>query len=204
MATNAARTMGRAHAVLWLLLLGAVAYILVHEYLPLRSQPLVPGVALNTPFSLSDQNGAPITEAAFATKPTAWFYGFTHCPDVCPTTLGELAALLQRLGPDAEKINVVFVSVDPERDTPEIMKGYIEAFDNRIVGLTGNLAQVEKMAKDRFVVFSKQPLEGGGYTMNHSASTYLTRANGEFAGTLDFEEGLDVKLAKLKRLISST
>jgi protein SCO1/2 len=166
-------------------------------------EQLAPGVMLNSPFSLVDKNGKAVTEADFAGKPTAWFYGFTHCPDVCPTTLSEMTALLNDLGPDADKVNMVFVTVDPERDTPEIMKGYIDAFDSRIVGLTGDLAQIEKMAKERFFVFGKVPLEGGGYTMNHSASTYLTRANGEFAGTLDFEEGLDVKLEKLKRLISS-
>lgn len=203
MPTKVSRGLVVFHATMWLLVLGAAVYISLPQFLPPAPRQLAPNVMLNTPFSLVDQNGAPVTEANFASKPTAWFYGFTHCPDVCPTTLSEMTALLERLGPDANKINMVFVTVDPERDTAEVMKGYVEAFDKRIVALTGELAQIEKMAKDRFFVFSKEPLEGGGYTMNHSASTYLTRANGEFVGTLDFEEGLDVKLEKVRRLISS-
>ena len=153
------------------------------------------------PFQLVDQNGAAVTEASFLGKPSAWFYGFTHCPDVCPTALAEMSALLEELGPDADKLNVVFVSVDPERDTPEIMKEYVEYFDDRITGLTGDLAQISTMAKDRYIFFEKEPMEGGDYLMQHQASIQLVTADGRFFGTLATEEGFDTRMAKLRRLI---
>lgn len=153
------------------------------------------------PFSLVNQEGAPVTQADFLGKPSAWFYGFTHCPDVCPTALAEMSAILEALGPDADKLQVVFVSVDPERDTPEIMKDYVDYFDSRIAGLTGDLTQVATMAKDRYIFFEKVPMEGGDYQMEHQASIQLVDAEGRFFGTLAAEEGFDVRLAKVRRLI---
>ncbi len=168
-----------------------------------------PGVSPSTageaiyarPFSLVDQDGVSVTQADYLGKPSAWFYGFTHCPDVCPTALAEMSAILEALGPDADKLQVVFVSVDPERDTPEIMKDYVDYFDPRIVGLTGDLAQVATMAKDRYIFFEKVPMEGGDYQMEHQASIQLVTADGRFFGTLAAEEGFDVRLAKVRRLI---
>lgn len=199
---------------LWLLVLGAVVYLVLPRFLPGSNQVTItpvavsgtqsslgPGVAMNTPFQLVNEDGKAVTEADFAGKPGAWFYGFTNCPDVCPTALAEMAGLLSQLGPDAEKLNAVFVTVDPERDTLDIMKGYVDYFDPRIIGLTGELADVRAMAKARFVQFEKVPREGGDYAMQHPASTYLVDANGEFAGTLDAEEPMDIKLGKLRKLI---
>lgn len=153
------------------------------------------------PFQLVDQSGAEVTEASYLGKPSAWFYGFTHCPDVCPTALSEMSAILAALGPDADKLNVIFVSVDPERDTPEIMKDYVEYFDARIVGLTGDLDEVTTMAKDRKIFFEKMPLEGGDYLMEHQASIQLVDARGSFFGTLVDEESFETRLAKVRRLI---
>ena len=203
MSTKVARGLVVFHATVWLLVLGFALYISLPQLMPTAARQLAPNVMLNTPFSLVDQNGGPVTEATFATKATAWFYGFTHCPDVCPTTLSEMTALLERLGPDADEINMVFVTVDPERDTPQVMKAYISVFDTRIVGLTGSVSELARIAKERMFTFEKVPLDGGDYTMNHTASIYLTRASGEFAGTLDIEESLDVKLQKLKRLLGN-
>lgn len=155
------------------------------------------------PFELVDQDGAVVTEAKYLGKPSAWFYGFTHCPDVCPTALAEMSAILEALGPDADKVQVVFVSVDPERDTPEIMKDYVEYFDPRIDGLTGSLEGVSAMAKDRCIFFEKVPMEGGDYQMEHQASIQLVDAQGQFFGTLVSEESFDVRLAKVRRLIGS-
>lgn len=152
-------------------------------------------------FSLTDQNGATVTEASFLGRPAAYFYGFTHCPDVCPRALSEMSAILEALGPDAAKLQVVFVSIDPERDTPEVMKDYVDYFDARIVGLTGELDQVTAMAKDRYIFFEKVPTEGGDYTMEHQASIQLVDSRGQFFGTLAAEEGFDVRLAKVRRLI---
>jgi protein SCO1/2 len=204
MAIKAPRTLRIFQIVLWLLVLVAVAYMVVPRFLPAPQQAaeLGPGVPLTAPFSLVNEDGETITQASFTGKPGAWFYGFTNCPDVCPTALSEMAALLTSLGPDADKLNAVFVTVDPERDTVSVMKDYVDYFDPRIIGITGELAAVEAMAKSRFVSFAKVPGEGGEYDMQHSASIFLTNAKGEFVGTLDAEEPLDVKLGKLRRLIS--
>lgn len=155
------------------------------------------------PFELVDQDGAAVTQAKYLGKPSAWFYGFTNCPDVCPTALAEMSAILEALGPNADKLQVVFVSVDPERDTPEIMKDYVEYFDPRIDGLTGSLDKISAMAKDRYIFFEKVPLQGGDYQMEHQASIQLVDAQGQFFGTLVSEESFDVRLAKVRRLIGS-
>lgn len=153
------------------------------------------------PFQLVNQDGENVTEADYLGKPSAWFYGFTFCPDVCPTALSEMSAILEALGPDADKLNVIFVSVDPERDTAEIMKDYVDYFDPRIVGLTGSLDAVTAMAKDRYIFFEKVPLEGDDYTMEHQASIQLVDANGAFFGTLVDEESFSIRLAKVQRLV---
>ena len=203
-------------ATLWGLVLVAATYMIGWRFLaptsPVTSTPVAvsgpqtslgPGVAMNTPFQLVNEDGKAVTEADFVGKPGAWFFGFTNCPDVCPTALAEMAALLGQLGPDAEKLNAVFVTVDPERDTLGILKGYVDYFDPRIIGLTGELANIQAMAKARFVQFEKLPQDGGAYVMQHPASIYLVDANGEFAGTLDAEEPMDTKLSKLKKLVGA-
>lgn len=191
----------RLRGILWVLVAIAAVGAAFLAFGP-RLTPGNAGEAIYAkPFSLVNQDGAPVTQSDFLGKPSAWFYGFTHCPDVCPTALAEMSAILEALGPDAGKLQVVFVSVDPERDTPEIMKDYVEYFDPRIAGLTGNLAQVATMAKDRYIFFEKVPMEGGDYQMEHQASIQLVTADGRFFGTLAAEEGFDVRLAKVRRLI---
>ncbi len=189
---------------MWGLVLGAVAYFLVPAYLPApvaAATSLGPGVALDGPFRLVNEDGQPMTEADFAGKPGVWFYGFMNCPDVCPTALAEIGTLMGQLGSDADKLNAVFVTVDPERDTPELMKAYVDYFDPRIIGLTGDLDEITRMTAARFVAFEKVPYEDGGYAMQHPATIYLVRADGTFAGTLDAEEGMEVKLQKLQKLV---
>lgn len=187
--------------ILWVLVAIAAAGAAFLAFSPGVS-PSTAGEAIYArPFSLVDQDGVSVTQIDYLGKPSAWFYGFTHCPDVCPTALAEMSAILEALGPDADKLQVVFVSVDPERDTPEIMKDYVEYFDTRIAGLTGDLAQVTTMAKDRYIFFEKVPMEGGDYQMEHQASIQLVDAEGRFFGTLAAEEGFDVRLAKVRRLI---
>jgi protein SCO1/2 len=157
---------------------------------------------MKAPFRLVDEDGKAVTEADFAGKASAWYYGFTHCPDVCPTALAEMAALLRQLGPDdAAKLDAVFVTMDPERDTADILKEYVDYFDPRIIGLTGTLLNVTAMVESRFASFAKLPSKGSDYLLQHPASIYLVKADGTFAGTLDPEEGIDVKLAKVRRLI---
>jgi len=196
MASKGLRTF---RAILWSLV--AVAAIGASVLYFNRTAPVAGDAWYAEPFNLVDQDGTAVTQANYIGKPSAWFYGFTHCPDVCPTALAEMSAILEALGPDADDLNVVFVSVDPERDTPEIMKDYVAYFDDRIVGLTGELAEVTEMAKARKIFFEKVPLEGGDYLMEHQASIQLVDAQGQFFGTLASEESFDVRLAKVRRLI---
>ena len=130
-----------------------------------------------------------MTEALFRDKPSAMFFGFTHCPDVCPTTLMEMGGWIEALGADADKLRFVFVTVDPERDTPEVMNDYVTAFSDRIVGVTGEPEEVHAMVKDYKIFSRKVPLEGGDYTMDHTASMILLDANGSFVGTIARERG---------------
>lgn len=167
-----------------------------------ESGPRLSASAFMTPdFTLVDEEGTTVTEANFAGRPSAWFFGFTHCPDVCPTALAQMSVHLQNLGADAEGLDMVFVTVDPERDTQPIMATYLTAFDERISGLTGTLTEIEKVARGFFVYFAKVPLEGGGYTMDHTAGILLRAADGEFMGTLDPHEAQAVQLEKLRLLL---
>jgi protein SCO1/2 len=158
------------------------------------------GEPFGAPFTLVDQKGAPITEAAFRGHPSVVFFGFTHCPEVCPTTLFELAGWLKTMGDDGKNLRAYFVTVDPERDTPEIMHAYISNFSDRILGITGDPDKVHAMAKS-FGIYSKKVDTGNGdYTMDHTASVLLLNARGDFAGTIAYGENPDAAIAKLKRL----
>ena len=164
--------------------------------------PQSTGVAtVGGPFTLSGTEGQEVTEKDLLGKPSAVFFGFTFCPDVCPTTLFELASLMEQLGSDADRINFVFVSVDSGRDGPKEMKEYLGAFDDRIIGLTGTKEQIDVVTKAYKVYYARVPVEGGDYTMDHTASVLLMDSNGQFFGTMAYEEASDVMLAKLKRLI---
>lgn len=166
------------------------------------SSGLQPGAPLGGAFSLVDHKGAPVTEAIFRGKPSAVFFGFTHCPDVCPTTLMEATGWLEALGPEADRLRLVFVTVDPERDTPEVLDSYFSAFSDRIVGVTGEPEKVHAMVTDHKIVSRKVPLDGGGYTMDHTASVLLLDANGGLVGTIARDEDRDAALAKLRRLVA--
>lgn len=158
------------------------------------------GEAFGAPFTLVDQSGQPITEAAFRGQPSAVFFGFTHCPEVCPTTLFELDGWLKKLGDDGKDIRAYFVSVDPERDTPEIMKAYVSNVSDRIVGITGSPDKIAAMTKSFGIYSRKVETEGGDYTMDHTASVLLLGRTGDFFGTIAYGENPDAAIAKLKRL----
>ena len=152
------------------------------------------------PFALVDQKGAAISETAFRGHPTALFFGFTHCPEVCPTTLVELDGWLKKLGDEGKEIRAYFVSIDPERDTPEIMDRYVSNVSDRIVGITGDPAKVSEMAKAFKIYAKKVPSDDGDYTMDHTASVLLLDGNGAFAGTISYGESPDTAINKLKLL----
>jgi len=158
------------------------------------------GEPFGAPFTLVDQNGAEITDVAFRGQPSAVFFGFTHCPEVCPTTLFELDGWLKKLGDEGKDIRVYFVSVDPERDTPEIMKAYVGNVSDRITGITGEPDKIAAMTKAFGIYSRKVETEGGDYTMDHTASVLLLGRTGDFFGTIAYGENPDAALAKLKRL----
>lgn len=151
-------------------------------------------------FALTDQNGQPVTEAALRGHPTAVFFGFTHCPEVCPTTLFEMDGWLKALGDEGKDIRAYFVSVDPERDTPEVLKAYVGNVSDRIIGITGEPDKIAAVAKSFGIFARKVATEGGDYTMDHTASVLLLDHSGDFAGTIAYQENRDVAIAKLKRL----
>ncbi|MEW9836703.1 SCO family protein [Mesorhizobium marinum] len=158
------------------------------------------GEAYGAPFTLTDQTGAPITEVAFRGQPSAVFFGFTHCPEVCPTTLFELDGWLKELGDDGKNLRAYFVTVDPERDTAEILNTYVSNVSDRITGITGEPDKVHAMAKAFGIYWRKVDLDDGDYTMDHTASVILLDSDGAFAGTIAYEENPETALAKLKRL----
>lgn len=160
---------------------------------------LLPAVSLGAPFTLLDQSGATITEKAFEGRPVAIFFGFTHCPEICPTTLYEMTGWLDTLGEEGRDIDVYFVSVDPERDTPQVLGDYIAGFP-RVKGITGDLDKVSALAQAWKVYFKKVPLDGGDYTMDHTASVFLMRRDGTLQGTIAYGENAETAVAKLKML----
>lgn len=160
--------------------------------------------SIGGPFALTDQHGATVTQADLQGHPTAMFFGYTFCPDVCPTTLFEMSGWLEELGPDADRLKVYFVTVDPERDTQEALEEYLSAFDPRIRGLTGTPAAIAEMIKAYRIYSRKVPLESGGYIMDHTASIYLLNSDAVFTGTVDYQENPDTALAKLRRLIENS
>jgi protein SCO1 len=157
------------------------------------------------PFQLVAQDGQPVTEKAFQEKPTVLFFGFTHCPEVCPTTLFELNGWLRQVDPDGTKLNGFFVSVDPERDTPELLGQYISNVTDRVKGISGPPEKVNEMIKGFKVYAKKVPVDDkdpkGDYTMDHTASVFLLDNGGRFAGTIAYGENPDVAVKKLENLI---
>ena len=159
------------------------------------------GSQVGGPFNLTDQFGNVVTDESLKGKPTIIFFGFTHCPEVCPTTLAEMSDVLQALGGDAEKVNTIFVSVDPERDTKELLKDYLATFDPRIIGLTGTVEEINAVAKAYRVYFKKVPLEGGDYTMDHTAIVYLMDKDGNFIAPLPTKSGPEKAVDSIRKLL---
>lgn len=170
---------------------------------PSRPAALTPIGGIGGPFTLVDQHGKTVTERDFLGKPFLVFFGFTHCPDVCPTTLHDMTQYLQALGSAADKLNVLFITVDPDRDTPYQLKLYLSSFDPRITALSGTPEQVDAAAKAYKAYYRKVPTEDSGYTMDHVANVYMMDGKGRFVGTIAYQEAEAIALAKLKQLIGS-
>jgi protein SCO1 len=159
--------------------------------------------SLGPAFELTDHNGKAFSSTALAGQPYAVFFGFTHCPDVCPTTLLEMSNNLKALGADADRLRIVFVTVDPERDTPEQLRQYLDSFDPRIVGLTGSEQAIAAVAKGWNAFHNKIPEGDGTYTMVHSAYVYLMDRGNRLVDTMGFLDSEVDQVAKLKALIAS-
>lgn len=152
-------------------------------------------------FTLTDHEGRAVSEGDMLGKPAVVFFGFTFCPEVCPTTMVSLTGVLGKMGAEADNLGVYFVSVDPERDTVDELKAYMAQFDPRIRGLTGAADQVAAIAKPLKIYYAKVKVDGGaGYTMDHDATVYLIDAQGGFAGSIAYGEDAAVAQAKLERL----
>ena len=186
-------------------LLATLALVLagVLVYLPTGGGSLAPSAALTIggPFRLIDQHGQTLTQTDLKGEPYLVFFGFTHCPDACPTTLLELSNVLDKLGPEAEKVRVLFITVDPERDQPEVLKSYLSSFNPRVIGLTGDLTAIAAVAKEYHVYMKKVPLEGEDYTMDHTALVYLMDRNGRFIAPFNLKRRPEEAAAELRRYL---
>ena len=155
--------------------------------------------AIGGPFRLIDQNGEPFSDTDLRGKSFLVFFGFTHCPDVCPTTLFDISEIMRNLGKDADRTAAVFITVDPERDTPAALKEYLSSFDPHVHGLSGDLADIAAVAKAYRVYYRKVPLEGGDYTMDHTAIVYLMDKEGQFVSPFNMRRTADVAAAELRK-----
>ena len=157
--------------------------------------------AIGGPFQLTDQAGQTVTDQNLKGRPTLIFFGFTHCPDVCPTSLFEISEVLKAMGSDADRVNAYFVSVDPERDTAAAMKDYLSSFDPRLKGLTGDPQAVAKVLSAYRVYARKVPLKDGDYTMDHTALIYLMDREGQFVAPFNLKRTPEEAATDLKRYL---
>jgi len=158
----------------------------------------------NGVYSLVDQRGNPVDQTMFKGHPSALFFGFTHCPEVCPTTLAEMSGWFEALGDEGKDLQAYFVTVDPERDTPEIIGDYVSWVSDRITGVTGKPEEIDKIVKAWGVYAQKVPLDDGGYTMDHTASVFLLDRQGQFQGTIAYREDSATALDKLRNLLAKS
>jgi len=155
--------------------------------------------AIGGPFRLTNQDGQAVTDQDFRGRPFLAFFGFTHCPDVCPTTLFEVSEIFRNLGPDADRVRGIFFTVDPERDTPAALKEYLSSFDPRLSGLTGSPEEIAAVAKSYRAIYRKVPLEQGGYTMDHTAIVYLMDKQGRFVAPFSLKRTTEASAAELRK-----
>jgi protein SCO1/2 len=193
------RLFGAAAALVLLAGIGVAVFVAWPRPVPSPSR----SSEIGGPFALIDQDGRLVTDRTFLGKPTVFYFGFTYCPEACPTTLGHLAVWMKALGSDANKLNVVFISIDPERDTPAKLKAYLSAYDPRFRGRTGSPEAVAAAAHQFNVFYNKVPLQGSDYTVDHSTTLYLMDAQGHFVEPIGYDEDPKMALASLKALVGA-
>ena len=157
--------------------------------------------AIGGPFKLVDQDGAPITDADIKGRPFLVFFGYTHCPDICPATLFEVSEVMHALGKDADRAGALFITVDPERDTPAVMKDYLSSFDPHLRGATGDRAAVDAAEKAYRVYAKKVPTTDGDYSMDHTALVYLMDKQGRFVAPFSLKRRPADAAADLRRYL---
>lgn len=167
-----------------------------------RARPILMA-DIGGPFVLASSKGGTLDSASLAGHPYAVFFGYTHCPEVCPTTLYEMSSTLDRLGAAAKDFRVFFITVDPERDTAALLADYLSNFDPRIEGLVPTPAELQSLASNFRIYYARQPDSSGGYTMDHTAMVFLMGADGKFSGTIAFGEAAEMREAKLRRLLAA-
>lgn len=163
--------------------------------------PLAPGPG--APFSLIDQEGRNVTERDFRGRPYGIYFGYTRCPDVCPTTLSDYQLWRQALGPAADGFRLVFVTVDPARDTPQMLKGYLASFSDSVIGLSGSEEAIADIVRRYGIYRRKVPGEDGDYTVDHTATVFLIDRHGRFFGKILYQEATNEALAKLRALLAA-
>ena len=190
--------------ILWVLVafaLAAFTFLMLRPVneTPTQQQPLAIS-SIGGPFTLTGSDGKPFSSTALAGKPYAIFFGFTNCPDVCPLTLGRMVKLRNELQSGDRPFEILFVTVDPERDGPADVGKYAELFNSPVIGLTGSPAQIDQVKKQFGIFSQKVPDSSGGYSVDHTATVLLFDRKGHFSGTIAPEEGNGAALAKLKRI----
>ena len=200
--------MRRLQIALWVLAgIGAIAGLVLALNPPepgskAPTSTELPIASIGGPFTLTGADGQPFSSSRLSGKPAAIFFGFTHCPDVCPTTLARLAKLRRELGKGDDGFEIVFVTVDPERDKPADVGKYAALFGTPVTGLTGSLADIDRVKKQFGVYSEKTPMPGGDYGVSHTAAVFLLGRNGNFVATIAPDEPDPTALDKLKRISS--
>jgi protein SCO1 len=186
-----------------LAILGAGAFLALslHET-PRGAAGTLLASAIGGPFRLVDQNGKTVTDADLKGKWSLVYFGYTHCPDACPTALNDISIALDDLGPQRNEVRPVFITVDPERDTPEVLKSYVTAFDAPILALSGTPEEIAQAAKDYRVYYAKHPEAGGDYSMDHSSVIYVMDPQGRFTASFTQENSPEEIAERLKKLLS--
>lgn len=202
-------TMKALRAVLWSLVaamvIGIGTWVAIREPQPAKTvdtAALKPVAGIGGAFDLVDQTGKPFTQADLVGHPNLVFFGYTYCPDVCPTTLLEAEGWMKALEADADRLHVIFVTVDPERDTPKKLQDYLSSFDPRFIGLSGPRDKIDAMLKAYRVFARKVEGKGGEYTMDHTAAVYMIDPQGRFVGIINFQEDTAKAMTKIRRLMT--
>ena len=151
-------------------------------------------------FTLTDVNNNPITEKSFQGPVTALFFGFTHCPDICPMTLNKLNIISEQLKKENKSLKVFFISIDPERDTPEVMRDYLSSFGDQFIGITGEPEKIFKLSQSWSIVSQKIFSENGEYTVNHSSPVILLK-DGKYVATIRQQDDIKKSLKKIKKYL---